>query len=101
VGCVRLAAWAASLPDGLDTRLGRNGDTASGGQRQRIALARVALAGHRVVVLDEPTAHLDRVTAREVIDDLLGASMAGRSCSSATTAMFRLLVASISSTADG
>ncbi|MEO8695377.1 MAG: thiol reductant ABC exporter subunit CydD [Acidimicrobiales bacterium] len=68
---VRLAEWAAALPGGLDTRLGRNAVTASGGQRQRIALARVALAGHRVVVLDEPTAHLDRATADRVLADLL------------------------------
>jgi ATP-binding cassette subfamily C protein CydCD len=75
---VRLAEWAAALPEGLGTRLGRNATTASGGQRQRLALARVALAGHRVVVLDEPTAHLDRATAEQVLADLL-ASLDGKS----------------------
>ena len=75
---VRLAEWGAALPEGLGERLGRNAVAASGGQRQRLALARVALAGHRVVVLDEPTAHLDRETADQVLPDLL-ASLDGKS----------------------
>ncbi len=70
---VRLAEWVAAMPAGLDTLLGPDAATASGGQRQRLALARVVLAGHRVVVLDEPTAHLDLETAQELTHDLLTA----------------------------
>ncbi len=70
---VSLSDWAIALPDGLSTMVGRDGSAMSGGQRQRLALARVLLAGHRIVVLDEPTAHLDAATAAAVRRDLLGA----------------------------
>jgi thiol reductant ABC exporter CydC subunit len=67
----RLAAWVASLPGGLDTRVGEEGRMLSGGQRQRLVLARALLADAPVLVLDEPTAHLDPPTARALIDDVL------------------------------
>jgi len=68
---VRLGAWLDDLPHGLDTRIGRGGSGMSGGEAQRLALARVLLADHRVVVLDEPTAHLDADTAEHVLDTTL------------------------------
>ncbi|GAA2006923.1 thiol reductant ABC exporter subunit CydC [Catenulispora subtropica] len=74
---VRLDGWAASLPQGLDTPVGVLGDAVSGGERQRIALARTLLADTPIIVLDEPTAHLDAATADEVSADLLRAT-AGR-----------------------
>jgi ATP-binding cassette, subfamily C, bacterial CydC len=43
----------------------------SGGQRRRIALARAFLSAAPLLVLDEPTAHLDRKTAEAILDDLL------------------------------
>lgn len=67
---VRLDAWLGHLPHGLDSRIGRGGSGMSGGEVQRLALARVLLADHRVVVLDEPTANLDANTAERVLATL-------------------------------
>jgi ABC-type transport system involved in cytochrome bd biosynthesis fused ATPase/permease subunit len=54
--------------------LGENGSLISGGQAHRIAIARMLLAKHLVLIIDEPLAHLDRVTAEDVLDDLLAAT---------------------------
>jgi thiol reductant ABC exporter CydC subunit len=70
----RILDWARSLPDGLDTLVGEEGRELSGGQRQRIVVARALLANSRVLVLDEPTAHLDGPTAERLIDDVLEAA---------------------------
>ena len=70
----RIGAWVSSLPDGLDTFVGEEGESVSGGERRRIALARTFLAGAPVIVLDEPTGHLDPETAAALIDDVLRAA---------------------------
>ncbi|GAB2584465.1 hypothetical protein Aab01nite_54130 [Paractinoplanes abujensis] len=70
----RLLDWVDTLPDGLETLVGEHGRELSGGQRRRLALARALLADFRVLILDEPTEHLDDATARALLDDLLAAA---------------------------
>lgn len=66
-----LLATVEALPDGLDTVVGERGSRLSGGERQRLALARSLLADFPVLVLDEPTEHLDVATADALTRDLL------------------------------
>ncbi|GAA1176879.1 thiol reductant ABC exporter subunit CydC [Nesterenkonia xinjiangensis] len=70
---VGLGEWARSR-DGLDTRVGREGALVSGGQAQRIAVARGLLSRADMLVLDEPTAHVDPELGDQLIRDLLGAA---------------------------
>ena len=66
--------WVLALPEGWDTLVGEEGRELSGGQRQRLVLARALLSDARVLVLDEPTAHLDSATAKALMDSILGAT---------------------------
>ena len=62
--------FAAGLPEGIDTRIGEGGYGLSGGQAQRVAIARAFLRNAPLLLLDEPTAHLDPGTEREILDSL-------------------------------
>jgi thiol reductant ABC exporter CydC subunit len=68
---VGLGDWLAMLPRGLRTAVGEGGYRVSGGQRRRLAVARALLADFDVLVLYEPTEHLDRVGADALTADLL------------------------------
>lgn len=67
---VGLAGLVERLPAGLDTRIGPGGAFLSGGERQRLAVARTLMTGAEVILLDEPTAHLDAESARAMLADL-------------------------------
>ncbi|WP_051130793.1 thiol reductant ABC exporter subunit CydC [Nesterenkonia alba] len=73
VQAVGLTEWAASR-EGLDTRVGMNGELISGGQAQRIAVARGLLSRAEVLILDEPTAHVDPAAAETMLTELLDAT---------------------------
>jgi ATP-binding cassette subfamily C protein CydCD len=88
----RLAGWLdavgarevlATMPDGLATRVGPGGRPLSAGQTQRLALAGVLASRAPLLLLDEPTAHLDHAAAARAADAILAAG-AGRTLVVAT-----------------
>lgn len=70
IAAVGLTGLIQRLPDGLDTRIGPGGAFLSGGERQRLAVARTLMTGAEVILLDEPTAHLDAQSAQSMLADL-------------------------------
>lgn len=67
-----LSEFVDELPSGYETEIGDEGVRLSAGQRQRIALARALLGSPPLLMLDEPTSHLDPATADLVLDNLMG-----------------------------
>ena len=65
-----IATLARRFPKGLETIVGERGARVSGGERQAIALARLFVRKPRILLLDEPTAHLDGVTLRNTLQAL-------------------------------
>lgn len=72
-----LADWVASLPAGLETRVGEGGSAVSGGEARRIAVARALLKDAPIYILDEPSEGLDLATEQKLIARLT-ARLAGK-----------------------
>ena len=66
----RVSEFAADLPMGMETIVGEGGYGLSGGQAQRVAIARAFLKNAALLLLDEPTAHLDPATEQDVLESL-------------------------------
>ena len=71
LSAVDLDDWLATLPHGLDTMLGPDGTTVSGGERRRLLLARAVVRRGPVLLLDEPTEHLDTARGDALLAALL------------------------------
>ena len=67
---VDLAGWRASLPEGLGSWLGENGETLSGGQRKKLLLAQALLNDPQLLVVDEPTAGISSENAVAIFQNI-------------------------------
>ncbi|MCD8193235.1 MAG: ATP-binding cassette domain-containing protein [Tannerellaceae bacterium] len=67
---VDLAGWRASLPEGLDSWLGENGETLSGGQRKKLLLAQALLKRPQLLIIDEPTAGISPENAISIFRNI-------------------------------
>ena len=70
IGKTGVEEFLDTLPGGLDARVGARGLAVSGGEAQRIAIARAFLKNASIMILDEPTAHVDLASVREILASL-------------------------------
>ena len=75
---VGLGSWLARLPEGLDTVLGPDAARVSGGERRRLLVARSLLSPAALLLLDEPTEHVDHEAVALLRGLLDGTSTSGR-----------------------
>ncbi|MDN6246634.1 MAG: ATP-binding cassette domain-containing protein, partial [Corynebacterium casei] len=75
---VGLSEWREGLPDGLGTVLDLGAGSLSGGQRRRLLLARVLLSDAPILLLDEPTEHLDTEGSSEILSMLVSDHLPGK-----------------------
>jgi ATP-binding cassette subfamily C protein CydC len=76
LGTVGLGGWLAALPDGLGTLLGSDATRVSGGERRRLLVARALLSPAPLLLLDEPTEHVD-ADAEALLTGLLDGTLTG------------------------
>jgi ATP-binding cassette subfamily C protein CydC len=69
--CAQILEFIHSLPQGFDTRIGEGGQLLSAGERQRLSVVRGLLKDAPLLILDEPTTHLDAITEHALMDNLL------------------------------
>ena len=67
---VDLTSWRMSLPNGLDSWIGENGETLSGGQRKKLLLAQALLKKPQLLVVDEPTAGISSENAIDIFQNI-------------------------------
>jgi subfamily B ATP-binding cassette protein MsbA len=77
LAAANLLDFVTELPDGLDARVGHNGNQLSGGQRQRLAIARAIYKDAPVLILDEATSALDS-ESEHLVQQALERLMEGR-----------------------
>ncbi|MFX0099131.1 MAG: ABC transporter ATP-binding protein [Candidatus Hodarchaeota archaeon] len=64
----QLSEFIEALPEGYNTQIGERGVRLSGGQAQRLSIARVLVTNPKILILDEPTANVDAITDKKLID---------------------------------
>jgi ABC-type multidrug transport system fused ATPase/permease subunit len=69
-----ISEFIEGLPEGLQTRLGRNGSKLSVGQKQRLSIARALVCAASIMIFDEPTSALDPETEARIVAALEAAA---------------------------